>query len=255
MNKILNSEKLKESLIKWFQEEISINKVNTNLELTCPFLDRYNDYLQIYIKHIDEKNFILSDDGYIIENLKMSGIDMSTNRRQEMLQKFIKKYAIELRNNELSLKTDYESFPQKSMLLMQAMLNIDDMFMLSQNKIVSFFLEDVVKFFSQNEIFYSNDIKLTGKSGFVYQYDFLLQRNKRNPERLCKLINNPSKQNMESTLFAWNDTKETREQDSRLIVFLNDINGVDINIIEGYKNYNVIPFKWSEREKNKNLVA
>ena len=252
---MINSEALKENLITWLKSEININTTNTHLELTCPFLDRYNDYLQIYIENIDNKNFILSDDGYIIGNLEMSGIDMSTKRRQELLQKFIKKYAIELKDNELYLKANYESFPQKFMLLIQAMLNIDDMFMLSQSKVVSLFFDDVINFFSKNEIFYSNDIKLTGKSGFVYQYDFLLQRNQKNPERLCKLINNPSKQNMELTLFEWNDTKETRQEDSTLIVFLNDNNGVDMNIIDGYKNYNVTPFLWSEREKNINLVA
>ena len=252
---MINGEALKENLITWLKSEININTTNTHLELTCPFLDRYNDYLQIYIENIDNKNFILSDDGYIIGNLEMSGIDMSTKRRQELLQKFIKKYAIELKDNELYLKANYESFPQKFMLLIQAMLNIDDMFMLSQSKVVSLFFDDVINFFSKNEIFYSNDIKLTGKSGFVYQYDFLLQRNQKNPERLCKLINNPSKQNMELTLFEWNDTKETRQEDSTLIVFLNDNNGVDMNIIDGYKNYNVTPFLWSEREKNINLVA
>lgn len=252
---MINSEALKENLITWLKSEININTTNTHLELTCPFLDRYNDYLQIYIENIDNKNFILSDDGYIIGNLEMSGIDMSTKRRQELLQKFIRKYAIELKDNELYLKANYESFPQKFMLLIQAMLNIDDMFMLSQSKVVSLFFDDVINFFSKNEIFYSNDIKLTGKSGFVYQYDFLLQRNQKNPERLCKLINNPSRQNMELTLFEWNDTKETRQEDSTLIVFLNDNNGVDMNIIDGYKNYNVTPFLWSEREKNINLVA
>lgn len=51
-------------------------------------------------------------------------------------------------------------------------------------------------------------------------------------------------------MFMWNDTKETRENNSQLIVFLNDENRIDTNIIEGFKKYDVDTIPWSEREKN-----
>ena len=52
----------------------------------------------------------------------------------------------------------------------------------------------------------------------------------------------------------WNDTKETRGNDSQLIVFLNDENKMDASILEGFKNYYVDVILWSEREKHVNML-
>ena len=56
-------------------------------------------------------------------------------------------------------------------------------------------------------------------------------------------------------MFMWNDTKETRNEDSRLIVFLNDENKIDSSIIEGFKNYNVDTILWSEKDKRIDILS
>ena len=109
--------------------------------------------------------------------------------------------------------------------------------------------------FNQKEIFYSEDVSFIGKSGFVYSYDYLIQRTKEKPERLCKAINNPNRQNFQNTIFMWNDTKETRDKDSQLIVFLNDENKMDASVINGFKNYNVNTIPWTERENYLELLG
>ena len=129
------------------------------------------------------------------------------------------------------------------------------MFMLSQNRVSSIFLDDIKEFLDSREIFYSENVNFVGKSGFFYYYDYLIQRTKNKPERLCKVINNPNKQNFQSTMFMWNDTKETRNEDSKLIVFLNDENKIDSSIIEGFKNYNVDTILWSEKDKKIDILS
>lgn len=256
MSVLLNPVELKEKYISWLEDEITVNKVNEYLEITSPFLDRYNDYLQVYAKLKNDNEIILTDDSYIINNLEISGIDMKSSKRKQLLQSFLNKYSVKLEDNALVIKSNIDDFPQKILFLMQAMLNVDDMFMLSQNKVASLFLEDVKNFLDNKEVFYSRDVNFIGKSGFVYSYEYLIQRTKDKPERLCKVINNPNKQNFQSTMFMWNDTKETRDNSSQLIVFLNDENRIDMNIIEGFKNYNVYTIPWSEREKHlKRLTA
>lgn len=243
----LNPIELKEKYISWLEDEISVNKVGEYLEITSPFLDRYNDYLQVYAKIQNDNEIIITDDSYTINNLKMSGIDINSIKRKQLLTTFINKYRIDLKDDELLVKTDIDDFPRKILFLMQAMLNIDDMFMLSQNKIASIFLDDVTKFLDEKEIFYSKDVNFIGKSGFLYSYEYLIQRSKTQPERLCKVINNPNKQNFQNTIFMWNDTKETRNNDSKLIVFLNDENKIDSNVMDGFKNYNVDTIPWSRK--------
>lgn len=249
MNKILDPVKLKEQYISWLQDEITVNKINEYLEITSPFLDRYNDYLQVYAKLNDEDEILLTDDSYIINNLKMAGIDINSSKRKQLLENFLNKYKVKLDKDALTITSGIEDFPQKIMYLMQAMLNVDDMFMLSQNRVVSIFLDDIKTFFDTNDIFYSRDVGFIGKSGFFYSYDYLLQKTKTKPERLCKAINNPTKQNFQSTMFMWNDTKETRDSDSQLIVFLNDENKIDPTIIDGFRNYDVNTIPWSKRNE------
>ena len=254
MKNLLDPIKVKEKYIKWLEQEISVNKIGEYLEITSPFLDRYNDYLQVYAKLEADDEIILTDDAYIINNLQMSGVDINSNKRKQVLESFLNKYNVKLEEDALVTKSGIEDFPQKILFLMQAMLNIDDMFMLSQNKVASIFLEDVTEFLDSRDIFYSKDVSFVGKSGFIYSYEYLLQRTKEKPERLCKVINNPNKQNFQNTIFMWNDTKETRDNDSQLIVFLNDENKIDATVIEGFKNYNVNTIPWSERENHLELL-
>ena len=249
MSFLLNPVELKEKYISWLEDEITVNKIGEYIEVTSPFLDRYNDYLQVYAKLENDKEILLTDDSYIINNLEMSGIDMKSSKRKQLLQSFLNKYSVKLENNALVTKSNIEDFPQKILFLMQAMINVDDMFMLSQNKVASLFLEDVKNFLDTKDIFYTRDVNFVGKSGFVYSYEYLIQRTKEKPERLCKVINNPNKQNFQSTMFMWNDTKETRDDNSQLIVFLNDENRIDSNVIEGFNKYNVDTIPWSERDK------
>ena len=249
MSFLLNPVELKEKYISWLEDEITVNKIGEYIEVTSPFLDRYNDYLQVYAKLENDKEILLTDDSYIINNLEMSGIDMKSSKRKQLLQSFLNKYSVKLENNALVIKSNIEDFPQKILFLMQAMINVDDMFMLSQNKVASLFLEDVKNFLDTKDIFYTRDVNFVGKSGFVYSYEYLIQRTKEKPERLCKVINNPNKQNFQSTMFMWNDTKETRDDNSQLIVFLNDENRIDSNVIEGFNKYNVDTIPWSERDK------
>lgn len=250
----LNPIELKEKYISWLENEISVNKIGEYLEVTSPFLDRYNDYLQVYAKIQNDNEIIITDDSYTINNLKMSGIDFNSTKRKQLLTTFINKYRIDLKDDELLVKTDIDDFPRKILFLMQAMLNIDDMFMLSQNKVASIFLDDVTNFLDEKEIFYSKDVNFIGKSGFLYSYEYLIQRSKTQPERLCKVINNPNKQNFQNTIFMWNDTKETRNYDSKLIVFLNDENKIDSNVMDGFKNYNVDTIPWSKKNDYINLL-
>ena len=84
-------------------------------------------------------------------------------------------------------------------------------------------------------------------------YDFLFPRSRTMPERLCNLINNPNKTNINSTLFAWLDTRQTRKKDSQLLLLINDENKVSEEALDAAHNYDVSIIKWSERNQEKNL--
>ena len=103
-------------------------------------------------------------------------------------------------------------------------------------------------------IFYSDNVQFTGISGFAHNYDFLLQRTKAKPERLCQAVNNPNKSSMGNILFAWNDTKPSRKNGSQLVVILNDQNTVAKGVEDAFANYDVKVIRWSQREKEENIA-
>ena len=71
MENLLDPIKVKEKYINWLDQEISVNKIGEYLEVISPFLDRYNDYLQVYVKLEKDNEIILTDDSYIINNLRV----------------------------------------------------------------------------------------------------------------------------------------------------------------------------------------
>ena len=71
---------------------------------------------------------------------------------------------------------------------------------------------------------------------------------------LCQAVNNPNKSSVGNILFAWNDTKLVRKNNSQLIVILNDQNNVSRGIEEAFTNYDVKVVPWSQRNASENLA-
>lgn len=247
----MDIENLIDDYLKWLKNEISFAKIGEYYEISTPFLNNANDYLQIYVRQ-QGNDIYFSDDGSTLNNIFATGITLTENRR-EYLNNMLYQYGVQLKKNEIIAKSPIGDFSHKKHMFIQAMLRVEDLLATTKSKVTSFFLDDIQEFFDKNEIYSSENVQFTGISGYSHNYDFLLTRTKRNPERLCKALNNPTKQTMESVLFAWSDTKPSRKNDSQLIVFLNDKNRITKGVIEGLDAYGAKPILWSERNKPNNI--
>lgn len=236
---------------EWLKSEIAFAKMGEYYEITTPFLDPCNDYLQLYVLQKDNEVYF-SDDGMTINNLEMYGLQL-TPARKKQLKEIANQFGVKIDNKELLMKAPVNEFPKRKHLFLQAMLRISDMYMTSRSRATSYFIDDILKFFKENEIYGSENVQFTGKSGFSHNYDFLFPRTKRKPERLCLAINNPNRTSMSSALFAWDDTRQTRQKDSKLIVILNDKNTISENVEIGFQNYDSDIIKWSERKSKENI--
>jgi hypothetical protein len=252
----MNIQKMIDDYANWLKNEISIAKIGEYYEITTPYLDRFNDYLQIYVKQDSNGKIILTDDGYIIGNLISGGMSFRDgSKRQIMLQRIIRNFDLKLEGENITATATMSNFSQKKHMLVQAMLSIDDMFEVSSDNVKSFFIEDIETYFNANEIYYSKDFSLIGKTGSIYTYDFHLQRTKDKPERFCRAINklNESKRNL--TLFNWMDTQEKRNNEGSLIVLLNDENIINPSDIDAFSNYKVDTVLFSERQNKLELFT
>ena len=69
----------------WMKKEITFDRVGEYFEITTPYLDSANDYLQIYVKQEGEKVYF-TDGSATLHGLEMRGIQFPPDRK-EYLQK------------------------------------------------------------------------------------------------------------------------------------------------------------------------
>lgn len=247
----MDIQKLISDYSNWLKNEISFEKIGDYYEITTPYLNNTNDYLQIYVKQSND-NIFFSDDGYTINKLKAGGFKFTPSRKAH-LEKILLQYDINLNDDELIAKVPVNDFAQKKHMFVQAMLKIDDMFVVNKRKVASFFLDDIQDFFAQKDIFYSENVQFTGVSGYPHSYDFLLQRSKTKPERLCAAVNRPNRTSTGRVIFSWQDTKPSRKNDSELVILLNDSNSVPDGVENAFKRYGAKVIMWSKREDKQNI--
>ena len=238
--------------LKWIKDNTVFKTVEEGkvCSVSTPFLDRHNDHLDIYL--IKSNGAIkLTDNGYTIADLKMSGFEVNTPKRESILKTALNGFGVKMNgNDELYVEATLNNIGQKKHYLLQAILAVNDMFNLAQETVHSLFKEDVELYFRSNDIFASKDIKLSGKSGFDHNIDFLITATKSKLERLIKTINTPKKDSILSSIMAFNDINQTRETQTKNFVIYNDIEKeVTKDIISALDNYGVNHIPWSKKEQ------
>lgn len=239
--------------LDWIKENIEQFKINENtFRLTLPFLDRNNDSIDLYIIKNNDDTFYVTDDGATLNELSFSGFEISDNsRRKKILNSILSAYGVTLQsNNELFIRCSEKDLPLKKHMLAQCMVKVSDMFFLSKSNVQSLFLEDVQNFFDSNDIRYVENICITGKSKLTTHYDFAIGKSKNAPERFIKVVNNMDAYAAKNIIFAWNDTKEVRQHDTKLYAFIQNVNKkISDDAVEALKEYGILPALWTNKEQ------
>lgn len=237
----------------WLRDNTIINEIENFTEITTPFLDRHNDCIQLYVRK-DGDVFYICDDSYTIDDLQMSGVDINTPKRKELLRNILSAYGINInRENELFVTCTEKDFPLKKHFFIQAIQDINNLCYTVKSTVTSIFMDDVNAYFELHEIRTMTNIQLVGKSGLPTKIDFALAKSKHNPERYIQILNTINKQTTEHILFGWQDLRDVRK-DSQMIVFLNDDRSkVKPDIIQAYSSYGIKHALWSEREQESTL--
>ena len=208
--------------------------------------------MDIYI--LDKGNgwYTITDDGYTISDLKLGGFDIGASaKRRSLLDFIVSSYGINRsEHNELMVDCTENDLPVKKHMLAQCMVKVSDMFYLSRSDVQSIFLDDVQNFFDKNDIRYVNNICLIGKSKLATHYDFAVARSKRSPERLIKVVNNMDLNAARNIIFSWNDTKDMRQQGTKLYTFIQDTDKkISEDAIRAIQEYGINTALWTEKDK------
>lgn len=249
-------QRLLDQYFDWLKDKSTLRQAPHNwVEITTPYLDRHNDYLQIYARKRDGA-FVLTDDGYIMEDLVQSGCKLDSPKRQDLLRMTLAGFGVANNEGALEVTASPDNFAVRKHNLIQAMLAVNDLFYLAVPMVASLFYEDVVAWLDANEIRYTPNAKFTGKSGYDHLFDFVIPKSRQKPERIVQTINRPCRDTAESVILKWIDTKDVRSSDSRAYAFLNDQeHKVSQAVVDALCNYDVTPVLWAEREAVKQDLA
>jgi hypothetical protein len=248
---------LVESYLNWIRHGISEQIVGEGVtELTTPFLDRHNDHLQLYAEQSSPDVFLLTDDGYVLGELKSSGVEARGRRRAELFAELLSGYGVSIRGNELQVEATADSLGQRVHSLIQAMLAIDDMFVLAQAPAGTIFVENVAKFLDERDVRYSPRVKFAGKSGLDHLVDFVIPKSRSAPERVLQVVNTPRRDRVESMLFAVHDTRPTRGHNVSFYALVNDARmKVAPEVLNAFGAYEVKALPWSKRDQIAEALA
>ena len=239
----------------WLKSKTTVKQVGEWTEITTPHLDRHNDALQIYAR--GEKNgYLLTDGGYIISDLEMSGCNLDSPKRKNLLNMTLGGFGIRLVKDRLEVTATKDNFALRKHNLVQSMLAVNDMFYLATPFVTSLFVEEVASWFDAHDVRYTPNVKFTGISGFDHVFDFVIPKSRLEPERLVRALNNPNRDTAEALAFAWLDTREVRSPESELYAFMNDTNREPSSaVIDALSNYSILPVLWSQRSQAIDKIA
>jgi len=247
----ITRENIVDGYFAWLKDSTFFSVLNdTVTRISLPFLDRNNDYTEIYMVRRSENEFFLTDDGATYSELEFSGFNF-TKDRLKILNTIIASHGVSMDgNNALCVTADSDSLFFKKHMLLQCIVKVSDMFILKNPRKDSLFTEDIAAFLDENNVRYTPNISISGKSKLLNYFDFAVPgiKNRNIPDKFIKGISNLDNQKARLLIFGWEDIREARDN-TEMFVF---VNGVDKSIrasaFSSLQEYDIKPFDWQHRK-------
>jgi hypothetical protein len=241
--------------VSWLKEELRIGQLDSSCVISTPFLDRHNDEIEIYVEKRGDVIW-LTDDGYTLNDLRHSSVALDTDKRQRHLRSIIQGFGVRSEGDELCVSTTPKDFPQRKHNLIQAILAVNDMFVMGEESVLQLFKEDVEKFLHLKGVSHFRDVKLAGYSGFDHKFDFAIPPRGDKPEGVIQAINQLTKDRAASLAFMVSDVERERGKGSlAAYAFINDSDGsVNSEHLSALSVYGIKPITWSKRENEVSVL-
>lgn len=246
-----------DNYLKWLRDRTEINELDAGwCVITTPYLDHHNDALQIFVQKKPDGSYFLTDDGYVLNDLRESGCEVETQSRQQILAGVLNGFGIKLENGALTASASAHDFPRKKHRLVQTMLSAGDLFYLSSSRVLSVFTEDVKKWLDDADVRYNPKLRMIGQSGFDHVFDYAIPGCKKAKQRFLQVLATPDRNHIKNFLFSWIDTGSAREPDCQGFAIYNSegtsISQTGLSAMEG-AGIRAVP--WEERKQIVDLLS
>jgi len=240
----------------WIKANSAQRFVNGYTEIMTPFLDIHNDLIQFYVQKSGDE-YYFTDDGYTLTDIEMNGVNLSSQRRKELVSELADLLNVKIENGAITAKANSPVIVAQTIhKMIQAILKFGDMFYLATPQTRNLFMDDVKYYFDSNDVRFTSSPMFSGRSGLPQRFDFVIPKSKKEPERMITTINRPSRQSVQSAIFAWNDIKDSRKEETISYLILNTNAKKSSVYTDAAKEYGMNAFWWDERDKYiEHLVA
>lgn len=109
----------------WLKQNMSQRDNDGVISLVLPYLDKDNDFIEIYIVK-EENGFTLTDDGETLNSLEMEGVSFSKD--SEKLNSILDSFGVLREENELIVKCQFNELALKIHMLSLCMMQVSNYF-------------------------------------------------------------------------------------------------------------------------------
>lgn len=242
-----NCQALVKRYSEWIQEETNVKAISEGVcEITTPFLDRHNDFIQIYVTQKDNL-LIFSDGGYSLAELKSSGVELK-DWKEKLFDEIIRSFGVVKEGSQLVAISSIEEAPQRKHDLVQAILAVGDMYISARPYKSSIFKYEVETYLLERGVRFVPTVSLRGKSRLTHNFDYIVARSRVRPDRLLKTLGHPDRNSAISYVMQVEDVRPVRDEFEALAI-MNDIEYVvKPELEQAFREYSIIPFRWSQKE-------
>ena len=231
----------------WLKSNTLVTHRGEYVEIALPFLDRRNDYIQVYLTKEDD-GYVLSDYGETLDDLGMEGFEITTTRRKRILQSAIVGFGVCNEDSVLKVRTSRERFGCDMNNLVQAILSVNDLHFLAKPVNTGNFRVNVVRWLKENFAQFDESKKVVGRSGLEHSFHYAVAEDRKNSKQVFKAINSPTMEATRNLVFSWIDTREQHFPDSQAVAILNDLHQeIPSRIGDVLSRYEISSLLWSER--------
>lgn len=116
--------KIEKAWQNWIKTAFEFKGINNNeVQVLTPFTDAFSDGILFNVRQ-DGNNYTLTDNGYLLWNLEINGIDV--NKLQVSIDKILKQFGFTRANNDEILRKNVkmEKLPQAMMDFVELILQL-----------------------------------------------------------------------------------------------------------------------------------
>lgn len=215
-------------------------------QIVTPFLKFNNDNIEVFFRTEMDGSVVYSDDQQTLRELEMAGLKLSKSRKAA-INKVLFAYGVQLQGEELTVTAPSDKRENVLHRFLGAVKEVLDMHLLAQEKVKSFFMEDLQDLFMARGIPFIPNPSFYGKSGLTQTLDFAIPNIGRSPEKLIRGISQPRKDRVLSAIMLIIDTLAVRPGSTGMVI-LNDLNGFNGDLEQALRSYQMPYGKMSDQE-------